>query len=189
MDYVIVGLGNPGSKYELTRHNIGFLLIDYLIDHFDAKKIGKKFKSIVYEAVINDKRCLLVKPQTYMNLSGEAVQLILGFYKLSPDKLMVAFDDFDLDFGKLRMRLKGSAGTHNGMKSIVNLLKTNEFKRYRLGIGPKPDHLPADAFVLSRFDDNELESLEPYFIELCKALQDSLDNFEKSMSVWNKLLL
>ena len=124
-----------------------------------------------------------------MNLSGEAVQLILGFYKLSPEHLIVSFDDFDINFGTLRMRPKGSAGTHNGMKSIVSLLKTNDFKRLRLGIGPKPEHLPADAFVLSRFDNNELESLEPYFIELSKALQDSLDNFEKSMSVWNKPIL
>ncbi|RAP31694.1 aminoacyl-tRNA hydrolase, partial [Candidatus Marinamargulisbacteria bacterium SCGC AG-410-N11] len=116
---MIVGLGNIGSNYENNRHNIGFKVVDYIISEFSATKKGKKFKAELFQCNVNDTPVLIVKPQTYMNLSGESVQLILGFYKLKPTDLLVIYDDIDIIFNQIRFREKGSGGTHNGMKSII----------------------------------------------------------------------
>ena len=184
---LIVGLGNPGETYKLTRHNIGFLAIDALVKTFDAQKVGKKFKSIVYKAKIEDEDFLLVKPQTFMNLSGEAVQLIMGFYKLKPTDLVVIYDDFDLDFNTLRLRGAGSAGTHNGMKSIVQLLGTKSFPRLRVGIGPKPPYFETSDFVLSTFSKEEQKEI-PTLLEKIASCVELLgaQTFEAVMNVTNQ---
>jgi len=185
MTYLLVGLGNPGDDYKLTRHNAGFLAIDKLAKQFDLTKKGKKFKSIVYEGLINDHKIFAIKPQTYMNLSGEAVQLISSFYKIPADKIIVLYDDFEFDFGKLRLREQGSAGTHNGMKSIIQCLSTQTFKRIRIGIGPKPEEQAADKFVLATFNSTEQDQLRDYLNRISTATQNALDDFKAAMNQWN----
>lgn len=161
VEYIICGLGNPGLKYENTRHNVGFMCLDDLARDIktDVKKI--KFKSLTGEAMINQKRCLLMKPTTFMNNSGEAVVEALNFYKLSTENLIVVYDDISLDVGKMRIRAKGSAGGHNGMKSIIYLTGSDDFPRIKIGIGakPHPDYNLAD-WVLSQFKKDEGENLE-----------------------------
>lgn len=154
---LIVCLGNPGPEYELTRHNIGFLAGDCIVEAYGFEKLGKKFKSVLYEGRISSEKVFLIKPQTYMNLSGQAVQLIRSFYKISKEDVLVVFDDFDLPLGSMRVRPKGSAGTHNGMKSVIGECGELGIPRMRLGVGPKPSEMPTKQFVLSRFRDEELE--------------------------------
>lgn len=153
---LIVGLGNPGQQYSLTRHNAGFMVIDYLAERLGIKVDKIKFKSLLGEGFVGPEKIVLAKPQTYMNLSGEAVYDMVGWYKLDPQNLLVVFDDMDLPAGKLRLRMKGSAGGHNGMKSIVYLIQTDEFPRLRIGIGrPDNDNMEAVDFVLSKFSAEE----------------------------------
>ena len=165
-DYLIVGLGNPGAKYELTRHNAGFLAMDTLAGKYSAKIEKLKFKSLMGECKIGDNRCLILKPQTFMNNSGEAVRDAMQFYKLKPEQVIVVFDDISLDVGKLRIRRKGSDGGHNGMKNIIYLTGSDEFKRIKIGVGkkPHPDYDLAD-WVLSTFSKEDQ-----------KILSDVLDN-------------
>ena len=138
VEYIIAGLGNPGDKYAGTRHNIGFMAVDALAEKnkFDIKKI--KFKALIADAVINGKRCIVMKPSTFMNNSGEAIRECADFYKIPPEKVLVIFDDVSLDAGKLRIRRKGSAGGHNGIKSIIYHLQSDEFPRIKIGVGQKP---------------------------------------------------
>lgn len=133
--YIIVGLGNPGKKYEATRHNMGFMTVDQLAEThgIDVSKI--KFKSLVGEGRIAGQKVLLVKPQTYMNLSGEAVRQVMDFYKIKPEELIVVYDDIDIPTGQVRIRKKGSSGTHNGMRNILQHIQTENFPRIRVGIG------------------------------------------------------
>lgn len=158
--YVIVGLGNPGGKYDLTRHNVGFMFIDRLADKIgcDVKKL--KFKALYGDGKIDGVRVLLVKPQTFMNNSGEAVRDIMNFYKIPADRLIVVYDDVALDVGKLRIRKKGSDGGHNGIKSIIYLTGHDDFLRLRVAIGPKP-HPDTDLadFVLGRVRGEEEKKL------------------------------
>lgn len=133
--YIIVGLGNPGKKYENTRHNMGFLAIDVLSDKYDIKVNKIKFKSLVGEGTIAGEKVMLVKPQTYMNLSGEAVREVMAFYKAEPQDLIVIYDDIDIPEGTVRLRKKGSSGTHNGMRNILYHIRTENFPRIRVGIG------------------------------------------------------
>lgn len=133
--YIIVGLGNPGKKYENTRHNMGFLAVDVLAQKYDIKINKIKFKSLVGEGNIAGQKVVLVKPQTYMNLSGEAVREIVDFYKLDPQNLIVIYDDIDIPTGTIRIRKKGSSGTHNGMRNILYHIRTEDFPRIRVGIG------------------------------------------------------
>lgn len=159
-DYLIVGLGNPGDKYEKTRHNIGFITLDELSKQFSAPTARLKFKSLLGEATIGGKRCLLCKPQTFMNNSGEAVAEIMNFYKLSPEQVLVILDDVTLDVGRLRIRRKGSDGGHNGMKSIIYLTGSDNIARIKIGVGKKP-HPDYDlaAWVLGRFRAEDGETL------------------------------
>ncbi|MGI6254964.1 MAG: aminoacyl-tRNA hydrolase [Acutalibacter sp.] len=160
VEFLVVGLGNPGKQYEGTRHNAGFMAVDTIAQkhHTEVKRI--KFKGTVGECVLGGKKVLLLKPSTYMNLSGQAVQEAMQFYKLSPEKVLVIYDDINLDPGKLRIRRKGSDGGHNGMKNIIYLAGSDQFPRIKLGVGkkPHPDYNLAD-WVLSRFTDKERESL------------------------------
>ena len=137
--YVIVGLGNPDKKYEHTRHNIGFDVIDALADKYNISVTDKKHKALCGSGVIEGTKVLLVKPQTYMNLSGESVAEVMNFYKLDPDeKMIVIFDDISLEPGRIRIRKKGSAGGHNGIKSIIAMTGTQGFSRIEVGVGEKP---------------------------------------------------
>lgn len=161
IDAVIVGLGNPESKYDRTRHNAGFMAIDKLCEKYDARLSKMKFKAIYNTVDIDGMRVLLVKPQTYMNNSGESVSEILRFYKIGVDKLIVLCDDISLDVGKLRIRRKGSDGGQRGLRSIIELVGSQDFVRIKIGIGnkPNPEYNLAD-WVLSRFGDDEAEPLD-----------------------------
>ena len=153
--YVLAGLGNMGSKYEGTRHNIGFDTIDFLAAKYRITSFKNKHNSLVAEGIIQGQKVMLVKPQTYMNNSGEAIREILDYYKVPTQNFIVVYDDIDLDVGRLRIRPKGSAGTHNGMRSIISHLKTDDFPRVRLGIGKPPEYMELSDYVLGRFTQEE----------------------------------
>ena len=141
--YIIAGLGNPGSKYENTRHNMGFKAIDAMASEFGIDVNRAKFKGLIGEGRIGSEKVILLKPQTYMNLSGEAVKLAGGFYKIPPERILVIYDDVSLPVGKLRVRPKGSAGGHNGIKNIIAHLGTDVFPRIKVGVGA-PDRPERD---------------------------------------------
>lgn len=156
--YIIVGLGNPGKKYELTRHNVGFDAIDRLAEKHGIAVTKMKYKALIGEGNIAGEKVILVKPQTYMNLSGETVMNICQFYQLPMEQLIVIYDDIDTDFAKLRIRMKGSAGTHNGMRHIIYLLQKDDFPRIRIGIG-KSDRLALKDYVLQKFNKEEMVTI------------------------------
>ena len=160
ISHIIVGLGNPGAEYEKTRHNAGFIAIDRLCDSLGVKCDRAKFKALTCEATIGNSRVLIMKPQTFMNLSGEAISEAARFYKIPADKVIVISDDVTLAVGKLRIRGKGSAGGHNGLKSIIEHLGTQEFPRIKLGVGekPHPDYDMVD-WVLGKFPKEDLDKL------------------------------
>lgn len=161
VEYIICGLGNSGTQYEGTRHNIGFMTIDTLCDKYklDCKKL--RFKSLTCDAMISGKRCLIMKPTTFMNNSGEAVTEAMSFYKIPPERTIIVFDDISLEPGKLRIRRKGSDGGHNGIKSIIYLSGSDMFPRIKMGVGakPHPDYNLAD-WVLGHFKKEQAEALE-----------------------------
>lgn len=170
-EYLIVGLGNPGLEYAQTRHNAGFMTLDLLAEreHTEIKRM--KFKSLCGDAVIAGKRCLLMKPTTYMNNSGQAVAEAMQFYKLPIDHIIVVYDDISLEPSRLRIRRKGSDGGHNGIKSIIYLTGEDAFPRIKLGVGkkPRPDYNLAD-WVLSRFTREELEQLHIAAEHACESI-------------------
>ena len=155
--YLIVGLGNPGKEYENTRHNVGFVAIDYLAEQIGVKLSKIKFKGIYGEGFIGTEKCILLKPQTFMNLSGQSVREAAEFYKIDPENIIVLYDDVTLAPGKVRIRPDGSAGGHNGMKNIIYLLNSDKFPRIRFGVGA-PKHDLVDH-VLGRFDDEDGKSV------------------------------
>ena len=161
VEYIICGLGNPGTQYEGNRHNIGFMTIDTLCEKYklDCKKL--RFKSLTCDAMISGKRCLIMKPTTFMNNSGEAVTEAMSFYKIPPERTIIVFDDISLEPGKLRIRRKGSDGGHNGIKSIIYLSGSDMFPRIKMGVGakPHPDYNLAD-WVLGHFKKEQAEALE-----------------------------
>ncbi len=144
-----------GPKYERTRHNVGFDTIDFLAAQYRISNFKLKHKALVAEGVIQGQKTLLIKPQTYMNNSGEAIREILDYYKVPTEDLVVIYDDTDIDVGRLRIRAKGSAGTHNGMRSILSHIKTEDFPRIRIGIGKAPERMDLADYVLGRFSDDE----------------------------------
>jgi len=160
---VIVCLGNPGAKYERNRHNVGFRVGDALRDKELFSGPSTKFSSAVYKGNIEGESVLLLYPNTYMNLSGKAVQACLSFYKAESMDLLVIYDDIDIDFGELRFRKKGGPGTHNGLRSIVGLLGTRDFPRLRVGVGPVPQKRDLADFVLANFDSIEEADLPNIF--------------------------
>lgn len=164
-DFLIVGLGNPGDKYTHTRHNAGFLTVDLMADKlgFEIKQL--KWKALIGQCTLEGARCLVMKPQTFMNNSGEAVRDCAAFYHIPPERIVVIYDDISLDVGKLRIRRKGSDGGHNGIKSILYLLNSDQFPRVKVGVGKKPHpDFDLSAWVLSRFTGGEekilLQTLE-----------------------------
>ncbi len=152
---IIAGLGNPGRKYENTRHNAGFLTIDLLSKKFGIKVDRLRHKALTGDGIIDGVRVLLVKPQTFMNLSGESIRNIVEYYKLPVENLIVIYDDTDLPAGMIRIRAKGSSGTHNGMKSVIYQLQSDEFPRIRVGIGKAPEGWDLADYVLGRFTPDE----------------------------------
>lgn len=161
IDFLIVGLGNPGMQYEKTRHNAGFAVIDKLCDELSISPFKHKFKSLITESSIAGKRVLIAKPETYMNLSGSAVGEISSFYKIPPENILVVYDDISLPAGKLRIRAKGSAGGHNGIKDIIAVLGSENFPRVKVGVGEKP-HPDFDLkdWVLSKMSKEEREKFD-----------------------------
>ena len=158
--WLIVGLGNPGEQYRRTRHNIGFDCIESFAERHNLDFRGKRANALLAEGTVGGQRVALAKPQTFMNLSGQAVSALRSWYKIDPAlELLVVYDDMDLPFGKLRLRQQGSPGTHNGMRSIVSQLGGNAFARLRVGIDPPPGKMDAAAYVLGRFNKQEEEQL------------------------------
>lgn len=153
--FVIVGLGNPGLKFDSTRHNIGFEVIERLAYEHNIKVDRKKHKALVGQGIIKGYKCLLVKPQTYMNLSGESVREIMDYYNCDLEELIVVYDDTSLDVGNLRIREKGSAGGHNGIKNIILQMGTKEFLRVKVGVGQKPPGWDLADWVLGRFSKED----------------------------------
>ena len=170
-EYLIVGLGNPGLEYAQTRHTAGFMTLDLLAEREHAEIKRMKFKSLCGDAVIAGKRCLLMKPTTYMNNSGQAVAEAMQFYKLPIDHIIVVYDDISLEPSRLRIRRKGSDGGHNGIKSIIYLTGEDTFPRIKLGVGkkPRPDYNLAD-WVLSRFTKEELDQLHIAAEHACESI-------------------
>ena len=167
--YVIAGLGNPGSKYEKTRHNVGFQVIDRLASKYHIDMNTKKHKAICGTGVIEGVKVLLVKPQTFMNLSGESIREAVDYYKIAPEDIIVIYDDISLEPGQLRIRLKGSAGGHNGIKNIIAHLGTQEFPRIKVGVGAKPPKMDLADYVLSRFGAEEQKIMDEAFGEAAEA--------------------
>ena len=169
VDWLIAGLGNPGEKYAHTRHNMGFLTADLLAEQAGVKLNKVKFKSAYNILSFAGARCLVMKPQTYMNLSGEAVREAAQFYKIPADHVLVIYDDINLDVGRLRIREKGSAGGHNGMKNIIARLGTDQFARIRIGVGAKPPRMDLADYVLGRFPEEELPLVREGLSEAARA--------------------
>lgn len=153
--YIVVGLGNPGRKYQATRHNAGFDTVELLAERQGIRLGRAMCKAKVGEGRIGGEKVVLAQPQTYMNLSGESVRALLGWYKVGADRLIVCYDDVDLSPGRLRVRARGSAGTHNGMRSIIYLLERDDFARVRVGIGPPPPNWDLADYVLSHYETRE----------------------------------
>lgn len=178
----IIGLGNIGEKYTKTRHNIGFIILDWLSEKYDPNseinwKNYTKLNCFIKEIIINNEKVLLVKPTTFMNLSGICAQKLINYYKIDLKNLLIIFDDIDLAFGEIRFREKGSAGTHNGVKSIVNELKTENIKRIKIGIENRKNDLKAkfdlSDFVLAKFNETELKELNNLFPKIEEKLKES----------------
>lgn len=171
VDALIVGLGNPGRQYEGTRHNAGFFVLDTLARQCGVKIDRLKFKGLTAGATVGERRVLLLKPSTYMNLSGESVREAMQFYKLPPEKVFLVFDDISLPPGKLRIRRKGSDGGQNGVKNIIYLTGSDAFPRIKMGIGGKPNpQWDLADWVLSRFTESETKELETAAERACEAL-------------------
>jgi PTH1 family peptidyl-tRNA hydrolase len=183
--HIIVGLGNPGKKYENTKHNIGFVTLDFLAEKNNIKINKIKHKALVGEGIISGRKVLLVKPQTYMNLSGNSVREVMEYYKAEPEKLIVIYDDADIPMGRLRIRKKGSAGTHNGMKSIIYDLQEDGFPRVRIGIG-KERKVPLAGYVLGGFAKEERELMEGAVERAALAVECILEKgIDTAMSEYN----
>ena len=185
--HIVVGLGNPGDKYFTTRHNAGFLSMDYISQKYSVKIDRVKFKALCGEATINGKSVLLMKPQTFMNNSGEAVAEAASFYKIAPENIVVICDDVNLDVARLRVRRKGSDGGQNGMKSIIRLLGSDNFPRIKVGVGQKP-HPDYDlaSWVLSEFSAEEKKKLFDSFPIICEGLEKLLSgDVDGAMQVCN----
>ena len=184
--YVVVGLGNPGKQYENTRHNVGFNVIDILANEYNISVTKIKHKALIGEGRIGSEKVILVKPQTYMNLSGETLIDIYNYYKVDIENIIVIYDDIDLDVGKIRIRKKGSAGTHNGMRSIIKCLSTGDFPRIRVGVSkPMKDQDLAD-FVLSRFKKEEQDNLDIGLEKAYNAVEAIInENIDISMNKYN----
>ena len=186
--FCIVGLGNPEKKYENTRHNIGFDVIDAIAEKYSIAVREKGFKALFGKGVIEGQRVILVKPQTYMNLSGESVREVTDYFKIDPgEELIVISDDVSLDVGGIRIRKKGSAGGHNGLKNIILHLGTENFKRIRMGVGEKPKEWDLVDYVLGHFSKEDREKMDESIGEAVKAVETMLtEGPDAAMNKYNR---
>lgn len=184
--YLLIGLGNPGREYRDTRHNVGFMLIDSLIIRLNARGMKVQSKAIVTTASYQDRKLILAKPQTYMNLSGQSAQGLLNFYKIPVENMLIAHDDLDIPFGTIRIRPKGGPGGQGGMASTINQLGTKDFPRLRIGIGRPPGRMDPAAFVLQNFTRDEMKIL-PEIIDRATdaALTFVVDGLNMAMNKYN----
>ncbi|BED92864.1 MAG: aminoacyl-tRNA hydrolase [Candidatus Paraimprobicoccus trichonymphae] len=186
MDYIIVGLGNPGVKYKYTRHNIGFESLDFLSKEFDINISNEGFLGIYGKGIVDNKKVTLLKPMTYMNLSGQSVLSIISYHKINIDRLIVIFDDIYLDVGKIRIRKNGSHGGHNGVRNIVDLLNSDNFFRIRIGAGKKPENWDLSDWVISRFYEDEVKVINNSIKNIGNIVRLIVsDNKERAMSLYN----
>lgn len=170
--FIIVGLGNPGKKYENTRHNVGFDAIDLLVDEYRIPSAGTQHKAMYGKGIIGGQKVILAKPLTYMNLSGESVRALVDYYKVDPEsELLVIYDDISLAPGQIRIRKKGSAGGHNGIKSIINHLGTQNFQRIKVGVGEKPKNWDLADYVLGTFSREDRELVDDALERAGKAAE------------------
>ena len=185
-NWLIVGLGNPGTRYEKTRHNLGFMLVDWLAREFQTQVKREECRSLIGRTEIENRRVELVKPQTFMNLSGEAISCFLKKENRSAEKLIVISDDLALPLGTIRLRSKGSAGGHNGLKSIIQCLHTEEFIRLRIGIQPEHPLRDTKDFVLENFSKTDFQTIEKVLEQSAEAIRAVLsDGIEKAMAKYN----
>ena len=185
--YVIAGLGNPGREYEGTRHNVGFMTLDALADKYNIDVREKAFKGLIGKGMIEGNKVILVKPQTYMNLSGECIRQVMDYYKVDPSEFIVIYDDISLEPGQLRIRLKGSAGGHNGIKNIIAMTGTENFKRIKVGVGEKPAGWDLADHVLGRMSEEDRAAFEEAVKESVKATEMILeDEIDQAMNDFNR---
>ena len=186
--YIIAGLGNPTLQYEGTRHNVGFDVIDTLADKYNISVDARKSRAFIGKGMIEGQKVILVKPQTYMNLSGESIRGLVDYYKIDVEhELLVIYDDISLDVGQLRIRKKGSAGGHNGIKNIIANLGTQNFPRIKVGVGEKPKKYDLADYVLSHFSKAERELMEEGYQKAVKAVEMHLDGeMEAAMNEYNR---
>lgn len=185
--YIIVGLGNPTKTYDGTRHNIGFSVIDQIAADLGIGVNEKKHKAKFGKGYIGGEKVILAKPQTYMNLSGESVRALMDYYKVSEEELIIIYDDTSLDVGQIRIRQKGSAGGHNGIKSIIRHLGTMEFPRIKVGIGSKPPGFDLADYVLSKFKEEEKDVIKEAVISANDAVRVMItDGIDEAMNEFNR---
>lgn len=178
---LIVGLGNKGSKYENTRHNVGFMFIDFFLKKNNLTcSYDKKFDADIVRSNFAGEECLIIKPQTFMNLSGRSVMMVCKFYNIKPEDVLVIYDDIDQDFNKVKTKKNGSHGGHNGIRNIIDQLKTNQIPRIKIGVG-RHLHMPTEKWVLSRFTSTEITQLNTTFEKYESFIIDFIKfNFEKA---------
>lgn len=185
--YIIAGLGNPGTEYEHTRHNAGFRAVDCLAERMNTELREKKFFALCGKTVFCGERVLLMKPQTYMNRSGESLRAAADFFRVKADHIIVISDDINLEEGQLRIRLKGSAGGHNGLKSVISQLGSQEFRRIRVGVGAKPENWDLADYVLGAFKGDDRERMEEAYRNAAEAACLMItDGEEKAMNRYNR---
>ncbi len=186
LSYLLIGLGNPGREYQTNRHNFGFMLIDRLAVRLGARGLKVQSKAIVTSAIYEDRKLILAKPQTYMNLSGQSIQGLANFYKLPLENLLVAHDDLDLPFGTIRMRPGGGPGGQKGIASTIERLGTKDFARLRLGIGRPPGRMDPAAYVLQDFSRDETKTLSELLDRAADAaLEFVINGLDKAMNKFN----
>lgn len=185
--YIIIGLGNPGEKYQATKHNIGWDAVTRISDDYRISLDSKKHKAICGTGYIEGEKVILAQPLTYMNLSGESVRQLMDFYKVSPQEIIIIYDDISLEVGQLRIRKKGSAGGHNGIKSIIQHLGTDEFPRIKVGVGDKPKEWDLADYVLSRFHKEEQPAIRQALKDTSDACRTMITSgIDAAMNVYNK---
>lgn len=186
--FIIVGLGNPTKEYEGTRHNVGFDVIDAIADKYNISVTERKNRAFCGKGIIEGQKIILAKPQTYMNLSGESVRGLIDFYKIDEEtELLIIFDDISLDVGQLRIRKKGSAGGHNGIKNIIQHLGTNVFQRIKVGVGEKPKEYDLADYVLGHFSKAEREVMEEGYKHAIDAVEMIVrGDIDTAMNIYNK---
>lgn len=185
--HLIVGLGNPGSKYARTRHNLGFRAVDLLAERWGADRFDARFEGEIAKARVQGQPALLLKPQTYMNLSGASVAAAARFHRIAAENVWIVHDELDLPLGRLRIREGGGAGGHNGVKSVIERLGTPGFARFRLGVGRPTTPVPIEDYVLQPFGPTEREAADELIARTADAIQTALtDSLTKAMNVFNK---